>query len=383
MTPTIFDPTNGTSRPAHTFNQVDERGDYKLLEGATGDLFVFEPATFRSFPVSAFPNLAEPLDEAVLAEGIADPDILKAIFVAGSGGSGKGLITDTMFAGTALKVINQDNHLERFMAAANVPLADVGLRYDLLKKAQRLKNAQVRQYGARRLGIVIDSTGWDYERIAAPAKKLRNLGYDIFMVFVTTTLKTALARNKARGDAGGRKVPDSYIETAHKGAHANLAAYRKLFGKGNLTLIGNDTAIAPEKWKTEITPKLRKVADRILKAPLRNPRGKAWLVKQSNPATATDPTPAKDWPVDAAPPPIAAVKHALPVVASAPVIANVPAGSPKVKHGWNNNTKQWEGIDIVSVPTEIITEWATSAPDTDLPVWLATHHPDILESATV
>lgn len=400
--PVIFDPTNGTSRPAHTFHQVDEADGYKVLEGATGDLFAFDQFTFRSTPIRDLPHLnAHPLmveggessfvslattlvEGEELTEGTDDPHILRAIFVVGAGGSGKGRVTAAMFEGTGLKIINQDTHLERFMQAAKVPLADVGLRYDLLKKAQRLKNSEVRQYGSRRLGIVVDSTGWDYKRVAEPAKKLRNLGYDISLVFVSTSLKTALARNKARGDAGGRVVPDSFIQTAHEGAHDNLPAFEKLFGPRNVFLIDNDAEVSDKKWSASVVPKLRKIAAKILKAPLRNTRGKAWLIKQADPATASDPTPAKDWPADA-PPPALPLPAAPVFKAPAKVVtkaANVPKGSPKVLGGWNNATKRFEGVDIVSLPPAIICEWIDSGSALALREWLDKTHPELEGAAT-
>lgn len=325
MSYAVYDPHAFCHRPLDSFVERSRVGAYSLLEGK--GLFVLHHATGRSLRLSEIPQdlhdswkhfkptliesvklsverykISENLDGLSdfsnnLNEGLDDQNILKACFIAGSGGSGKSAITDGMFAGLGMKVINQDIHLERFLAAAKIPLKDVGIHYAIQKKAQRLKNSELRQYALSRLGLLIDSTGWDYDRIAEPLKKLRKLGYDCYMVFVSTDLETALARNKARGAAGGREVPDSFIETAWKGAHANLIKYRKLFGAKNLFVIDNDADIPEQTWKSVVVPKLRKLANKILTRELVNPRGIRWIEMQRDPATATidDPERNKEW----------------------------------------------------------------------------------------
>lgn len=231
-----------------------------------------------------------------LDESIYDPHILKAIFLAGSGGAGKGAVSDAMFAGVGLKVIDQDKHLERFMADAKLPLSQVGQRYDLLKKAQKMKGKEIRHYAQRRMGIIIDSTGWDYERIARPFKKLQKLGYDCSMVYVHTSLETAMRRNEERAKRGGRDVPKSYIEDAWRGARRNFQRYVKLFGKTNMFVIDNDKDVEPKTWKSVISPKLRSIARKILDKPLRNTAGKAWLEKQRTQPDLDDPNRPEEWP---------------------------------------------------------------------------------------
>lgn len=46
-------------------------------------------------------------------EGVYDPGIFKAFFLAGGPGSGKTFVTQTAFAGTGLKVVNSDSVFER------------------------------------------------------------------------------------------------------------------------------------------------------------------------------------------------------------------------------------------------------------------------------
>ena len=49
----------------------------------------------------------------ILREGVYDPGIFKAFFLAGGPGSGKTFVTQSAFAGTGLKVVNSDAVFER------------------------------------------------------------------------------------------------------------------------------------------------------------------------------------------------------------------------------------------------------------------------------
>ena len=55
-----------------------------------------------------------------LNEGVYDPGIFKAFFLAGGPGSGKTFVTQTAFAGTGLKVVNSDNAFERGLKKSNL-----------------------------------------------------------------------------------------------------------------------------------------------------------------------------------------------------------------------------------------------------------------------
>ena len=46
-------------------------------------------------------------------EGVYDPGIFKAFFLAGGPGSGKTFVTQSAFAGTGLKLVNSDVKFER------------------------------------------------------------------------------------------------------------------------------------------------------------------------------------------------------------------------------------------------------------------------------
>lgn len=229
------------------------------------------------------PPLMEARDTVpTVVEGVDDPHALKAVFVVGAGGSGKSKVASAMFSGVGFKFLNPDVHLERMMKAEKEPLSRVGSRKDLFDKARDYRDVEFAQYAKRRLPVVFDITGWDYQRVAEPFQKLKKLGYDCYMVFVHTSLPTALRRNKARGEAGGRAVPEYGIEDAWRGVQRNLKNYIKLF-RGRVFIVNNDKDMTAGTWDSAVLPKLKKIALKVLNRPVQNPVGREWLANQLTP----------------------------------------------------------------------------------------------------
>ena len=57
-----------------------------------------------------------------LQEGVYDPNIFKAFFLAGGPGSGKSYVVRKTTGGTGLKVVNSDNAFEKLLKGANLSL---------------------------------------------------------------------------------------------------------------------------------------------------------------------------------------------------------------------------------------------------------------------
>ena len=87
-----------------------------------------------------------------------------------------------------------------------------------------------------RLGIIIDSTARDAEKIEQHAQNLRAIGYDIHMVFVNTTLEVALDRNRSRP----RQLPDAIVIQSHKQIQKNMGRLQRLFGVRNFVVVDNN-----------------------------------------------------------------------------------------------------------------------------------------------
>ena len=108
----------------------------------------------------------------LIKEGVYDPGIFKAYFLAGGPGSGKTFVTQSAFAGLGLKLVNSDSIFEKYLKDAGLSLkmpdSEKSLRDPLRQKAKIKTGARLDLYLKGRLGIIIDSTARDIKKIATP-----------------------------------------------------------------------------------------------------------------------------------------------------------------------------------------------------------------------
>ena len=62
-------------------------------------------------------------------------------------------------------------------------------------RAKKIVSRQQAGFIEGRLGLLIDGTGKDYNKIKKSSDALRKIGYDTYMVFVNTSLEVAQQRN--------------------------------------------------------------------------------------------------------------------------------------------------------------------------------------------
>ena len=146
-----------------------------------------------------------------LTEGVYDPNIFKAIFLAGGPGSGKSYVAGKTIRGEGLKVVNSDDAFESLLKKAGLSLQmpdkEADLRDPVRTRAKKLTAKKQANYIEGRLGLIIDGTAREYDKIARQSNDLKQLGYDTYMVFVNTSLDVALERNAKRP----RKVPEPIL----------------------------------------------------------------------------------------------------------------------------------------------------------------------------
>ena len=206
-----------------------------------------------------------------LLEGIYDPNIFKAVFLAGGPGSGKSYVVSKVVSGMGLKVINSDEPFERYLVKAGLSLKmpdEEQIPRDVeRKKAKRVTGARKGHAIDGRLGIVIDGTGKDYNKMVGQASKLQELGYETSMVFVNTSLSTAQARNRKRA----RSVPPSIVEKGWNDVQANLNKFARYFGKNFF--------VADNNQGDDLRPITKAVRRAILKK-VDNPIANAWIANE-------------------------------------------------------------------------------------------------------
>ena len=218
-------------------------------------------------------------EEENLQEGINDPNLFKAIFMAGGPGSGKSFVsTKATDVTQGLKVINSDTALEFLLKKAGMSKEMIGMTPEELEKFAQ-KRARGRDITAKmkklylngKLGLIIDSTAEEYKRIVREKKELEDAGYDTFMIFVYTSLEVAQANNQRRD----RVLDPKIVETAWKDVQKNIGRLTNLF-KGSFQIVDND--------KDEKDPKMINVFRRLtryvkayLKRPLKSKLAKQWI----------------------------------------------------------------------------------------------------------
>ena len=212
-----------------------------------------------------------------IIEGMYDPSIFKAIFLAGGPGSGKSYVAGKATGGLGMKIVNSDDIYE-------LKLKSSGLGMDFTKfdekdfeksqiirdKAKKLTKMRMRQWVDGRLGMIIDGTGKDFDKIKSASEGLRGLGYDTLMIFVNTSLDVALQRNQMRP----RTLPDEIVKESWEDVQKNLGKFQSYFGNKNFIIVDNNDA--SEDVFRKVFVKIRS----IVQEPLQNHIAKKWIDKE-------------------------------------------------------------------------------------------------------
>ena len=216
--------------------------------------------------------------EQILSEGLYDPNIFKAFFLAGGPGSGKSFVARNVFTGTGLKLVNSDIVLENSLKKAGLSLSmpdeEQYFRDILRTRAKAIVDNQIDLYVKGRLGLVIDATGRDYNIISRQFSALQLLGYDCYMVFVNTSLEVALERNSKRE----RVVPEYITKNSWQSVQNNIGRFQNLFGLTNFVVVDNSKS--EQELVTLTMNKVNAVVRRFLGTPIKSYIAKRWMAKE-------------------------------------------------------------------------------------------------------
>ena len=177
----------------------------------------------------------------LLSEGINDVGIFKAVFMAGGPGSGKSYVANKLgLKALGLRPVNSDDFFEAGLKKAGLSLKmpedEEESREAVRIHAKALTAKRQDLYVRGRLGLIIDSTARDVKKIMIQNKLLKSLGYETSMVFVNTTLETALERNANRN----RSIPEKIVKSNHGEVRKSLGKLQGHFGRGGFIIIDND-----------------------------------------------------------------------------------------------------------------------------------------------
>ena len=178
-------------------------------------------------------------DYLTVIEGVEDPAIFKAVFLAGGPGSGKSFVVGkTSLKALGFRLINSDDAFEKGLKKAGMGSTPEDIFSEpgqaVRATAKALTGKQLDIALKNRMGIVIDGTGKDYNKIKAQVQKTRELGYAVHMIFVNTDLDTALERNRMRP----RVLPDKVVEKMWNDVQKNIGKFQALF-RSRMTVVDN------------------------------------------------------------------------------------------------------------------------------------------------
>ena len=167
-------------------------------------------------------------------EGIEDKGILKAVFIVGHPGSGKSYVLSKIKSGQIEpRVVNTDKVFPLYSKD------EWDKWVDIKTKVKTINKNQLANYINSMLPLAVDGTGTEPSVILRRVGILESFGYDVGMVFINTSLETALERAGKRD----RPVDPDFIKRVYKRIQDAKQFYRSKFSdwqeiqndKGELT----------------------------------------------------------------------------------------------------------------------------------------------------
>jgi adenylate kinase family enzyme len=182
----------------------------------------------------------------------------KAIFICGSGGSGKSTIASTCFS--EFIIIDLDLIYEEHLVKSNLGLKiknftkeESDLALTIFEKSKTINDQRFSKAVELGENIVVDSIGRDPEVILYQRGFLEKMGYETYMIMVYAELDTCIDRVEARNRVYAKNITiDSWYLS-----YSNISIYNREF-KGRFMLIYNDN----DNWKDKLKVFIYKKTDK-------------------------------------------------------------------------------------------------------------------------
>jgi adenylate kinase family enzyme len=164
----------------------------------------------------------------------------KAVILAGAPGAGKSSIVGDIISSLGLKVLNIDDDFIANLKASGVSLdlkkADAEGRSKAavaMQQAQKSYQQKLVKDIEDRENIVIDGTAASYKKTEQLKKTLEDAGYEVFMVYVYSSLEKSLSKNQDRFERSGgedRSLMPGIVMQTWANVTKNFIPYLNLFG---------------------------------------------------------------------------------------------------------------------------------------------------------
>jgi adenylate kinase family enzyme len=164
----------------------------------------------------------------------------KAVILAGAPGAGKSSIVGDIISSLGLKVLNIDDDFIANLKASGVSLdlkkADAEGRSKAavaMQQAQKSYQQKLAKDIEDRENIVIDGTAASFKKTEQLKNTLEDAGYDVFMVYVYSSLEKSLSKNQDRFERSGgedRSIMPQLVLQTWANVTKNFIPYLNLFG---------------------------------------------------------------------------------------------------------------------------------------------------------
>jgi len=220
--------------------------------------------------------------ERLIDEGPNDPAIFKAVFLAGGPGSGKSYVASKILSGLGLKPVNSDDIYEYIADKQGIDISDPDevasdRGQELRDRAKQLTDKRQNIYIDGRIGLIIDGTGKDVQKVKEQSLKLKELGYETMMLFVNTNLDIAQERNTQRK----RMVPPEMVDDMWRKVQENLMKFQQVFGAKDFHVVDNSGGLEDPERRENFDNVYKRVRA-FIDAPPTGHIAKTWLDSQKS-----------------------------------------------------------------------------------------------------
>jgi len=232
-----------------------------------------------------------------LLEGVYDPGIFKAFYLAGGAGSGKSYAAEKATGSAAgkfewhpsmnkvkpgktgpygLKVVNSDEQLEFGLMKAKMHTDFTKYSDDetmekerIREKGKKITKKKEQLWINGRLGLIIDGTAKNPAKLSTRIKTLTDVGYDCYMIFVNTSLDIALQNNAGRK----RRLTDETVTATWREVQQVKDQLSNLFPGGFVEIANNRAG-------EDVFRKSFVEIGKLMKRPPSSPIAKAWIAHE-------------------------------------------------------------------------------------------------------
>jgi len=267
------------------------RGNFKEFRKGVPSKFSDKDAQEMYRDVRRGMNIKEDINlefDDLLTEGVHDKGIFKAVFLFGGPGSGKDFVLSKTLDGHGLTEINSDKAFEFLMDKNNLdmrmPENEKERRNVVRERAKSMTELRQRLALFGRNGLIINGTGDDVEKTAKIKERLENLGYETSGIMVNTADEVSQQRNIARGQSGGRTVPEDIRKEKWDNVQKSRPQYAEMFGDSYTEFDNSeDLRNAPPEIKSQKNDELMKIyknVQQFVNKPPKTPSSNLWITSE-------------------------------------------------------------------------------------------------------